>query len=150
MFGKNNKSKAAPTNNSISTLARGTFIEGNLKCEGTLVIEGDFFGTVQGCHKLVIGENGTVNGTVDVTNAMVFGGVNGEVQVGELLHIQSSGKINGDITTNKICIDIGGEFSGNCKMGAEAASASRKSDTKKLGNQKVAETGKLFVETKAS
>lgn len=150
MFGKNKKAKATPINNSISTLARDTFIEGELKCEGTLVIEGHFFGTVQGCQKLVIGENGTVDGTVEVNNALVFGGVNGEVKVGELLHIQSTGKITGDITTNKICIDIGGEFSGNCQMGAEVTQAKRTVDTKKIGKKKVAETGSLFVETKAS
>ena len=102
MFGKKTTKKSTPTSNSISTLAVGTFIDGDLTCDGTLVIEGNFFGTVKGCQKLVIGENGTVNGTVDVNNAMVFGGVDGEVKVKELLHIQSSGKIIGNSLVNPL------------------------------------------------
>ena len=81
MFGNKNTKKATPVNNSVSTLAKGTFIEGNLKCEGTLVIEGNFFGTIEGCEKLVVGENGTVDGNMDVKNALVFGQIDGIVRV---------------------------------------------------------------------
>lgn len=150
MFGNKNTKKATPVNNSVSTLAKGTFIEGNLKCEGTLVIEGNFFGTIEGCEKLVVGENGTVDGNMDVKNALVFGQIDGIVRVKELLHIQSTGKIKGDISTLKICIDIGGEFSGNCQMGPQTSTAKRNSDTQPVKNKKVAQTGSLFVESKAS
>ena len=151
MFNNKTSKKNPPINHVVSTLAKETFIEGNLICEGTLVIEGDFFGTIEGCEKLVIGKHGTVTGTVEVNNATIFGGVEGDVHVKELLHIHSTGKIYGDISTKKICIDVGGEFSGNCQMGTLASKETPLTPEKSTGKKKkIAKTGNLYMKSKAS
>ena len=42
----------------------------------------------------------------------------GVIEVDELLSLKSTAKLQGEISTNKLSIEPGAIFSGNCKMGA--------------------------------
>ena len=46
------------------------------------------------------------------------GKLNGTIEVDELLTLKSTAKLQGEISTNKLAIEPGAIFSGNCKMGA--------------------------------
>ena len=41
-----------------------------------------------------------------------------KITVSQLLSLKTSAKLNGDITTNKLSIEPGAEFTGSCRMGA--------------------------------
>jgi cytoskeletal protein CcmA (bactofilin family) len=108
--------------NVLNTIAKGTVLEGKIVTKGDIRIEGRVVGTVTCDAKLVIGENGSVEGIVDARNAYIAGAVKGQVIVRELLQLQEKGHIQGDIYTQKLSVQIGASFTGNCRMGSDAKS----------------------------
>jgi cytoskeletal protein CcmA (bactofilin family) len=125
MFGSpksKDNSKSMTVDNVLNTIARGTVLEGKITTKGDIRIEGKVIGTVTCDAKLVIGENGSVEGIVDARNAYIAGAVKGQVIVRELLQLQEKGHIQGDIYTQKLSVQIGASFTGNCRMGSEAKS----------------------------
>jgi cytoskeletal protein CcmA (bactofilin family) len=123
MLGSNSKErKSMAIDNVLNTIARGTVLEGKITTKGDIRIEGKVIGTITCDAKLVIGEHGTVDGFVDARNAYIAGEVKGEVVVRELLQLQEKGRIEGDIYTQKLSVQVGASFTGNCRMGEEAQS----------------------------
>ncbi|MCB9231123.1 MAG: polymer-forming cytoskeletal protein [Bacteroidia bacterium] len=110
------------TENVLNTISKGTVIVGNITTKGDIRVEGKIIGTVTCNSKLVIGENGYVEGNVDARNANISGEVKGTVVIRELLQLHEKGRIVGDIYTQKLAVQIGASFSGSCRMGAEAKS----------------------------
>jgi cytoskeletal protein CcmA (bactofilin family) len=118
--GVNTKSKGMAVENVLNTIAAGTVLEGKITTKGDIRIEGTVVGTVTCDAKLVIGELGSVEGLIDARNAYIAGKVKGLVIVRDLLQLQEKGHILGDIYTQKLSVQIGASFTGNCKMGADA------------------------------
>ncbi|MEM6269063.1 MAG: polymer-forming cytoskeletal protein [Bacteroidota bacterium] len=108
--------------NVLNTIARGTILEGKITTKGDIRVEGKVIGTITCDAKLVIGEHGEVEGFVDARNAYIAGRVEGEVVVRELLQLQEKGRIEGDIYTKKLSVQVGATFTGNCRMGDDAES----------------------------
>ncbi len=115
MIKKNTAPEGMQTSNRILS---GTTFKGEIDSEGDLRIDGTHEGTVRIRGKLVVGEKGRVKGEVFCTNATVSGLIIGKIEVGELLSLQASAKLEGDIITNRLSIEPGAEFTGKCSMGA--------------------------------
>ncbi len=96
----------------------GTSIEGEIHSEGDMRIDGRLKGNINISGKLVIGENGKVEGDVRCTNANVSGTLEGKVQVVELLSLAASARVMGDVITGKLSVEPGAEFTGSCSMGS--------------------------------
>lgn len=102
---------------SINLIGAGTVINGEVKSNGDIRIDGTVTGSVNSKGKVVIGTTGLVEGEVICQNADVSGAVKGNVTVSELLSLKSTANLNGDIITNKLAIEPGANFSGSCSMG---------------------------------
>ena len=102
---------------SVNLIGAGTVIQGDIKTNGDIRIDGTLTGSISVKGKLVIGVSGSVDGEVICQNADVSGTVKGKVTVAELLSLKASAKLTGDIITNKIAIEPGAMFSGSCSMG---------------------------------
>ncbi|MFM2375785.1 MAG: hypothetical protein RLZZ165_882 [Bacteroidota bacterium] len=102
--------------NVLNTIAEGSVLEGKISTRGDLRIEGRVVGTVTCDAKLVIGEKGSVEGVVDARNAHIAGKVKGQVYVRELLQLQEKAVITGDVFTQKLAVQVGAIFTGNCRM----------------------------------
>ena len=74
-------------------------------------------GGVQYYRKLVIGATGAITGEIKCDNAEVEGKIHGKINVDELLTLKNTALIQGDIITNKLAIQPGAKFTGNCNMG---------------------------------
>lgn len=121
MLGNNSKGKKSMAHdNVLNTISHGTVLEGKISTKGDIRVEGKVIGTISCDAKLVIGEKGSVEGYVDARNAYIAGEVKGEVVVRELLQLQETGRIEGDIYTQKLSVQVGATFTGNCRMGEEA------------------------------
>ncbi|MEZ4687826.1 MAG: polymer-forming cytoskeletal protein [Bacteroidia bacterium] len=126
MFGKNETNgrqpevATRPGAGGTNTISRGTVIEGNITAEGDMRIEGKVIGTLVCNSKLVVSGTGYIEGAVDARNAVVEGEIKGNVVTRELLQIDKSGKVHGDIFTQKLVVQMGATFTGNCKMGDAA------------------------------
>ena len=117
MFSK--KNKIAIDMQAISTLiSEGTVLEGNLKAPAFIRVDGQVNGDVSIDEGLILGEQGTINGQVNTKEMVVYGTINGNLQV-QSLEIKSTGKINGDIKTHTLAVETGAVYNGNLLMGKD-------------------------------
>jgi len=98
-------------------IAKGTSIQGDISTEGVLRIDGTLIGSVESTGKVVVGPSGKIEGSIRCVSANISGEVKAKVIVKDLLTLQASAKLQGDITTGKLAIEPGATFSGSCSMG---------------------------------
>jgi len=91
-------------------------IEGDLKSEGNVRIDGEVSGSVTTKKDLAIGENAKIKANVKAENAVVAGRIEGNVEVENQLELTETGEIQGDIKTKVISIKPGAIFNGQCSM----------------------------------
>jgi len=124
MFSNKNKKDMSATNNknesggsSINLIGAGTVIEGDIRSNGDIRIDGAVYGQVISKAKVVIGNTGIIEGDLNCQNADISGTIKGKSSVSELLFLKSSSKLNGDIVTGKLVVEVGATFTGSCNMG---------------------------------
>jgi cytoskeletal protein CcmA (bactofilin family) len=105
------------SSNTVNIIGPGTVIEGEIKSNGDLRIDGKIIGAVNSKAKVVIGNTGVVEGDVICQNADISGNIKGKTTVNETLFLKSTAKVNGDIITGKLVVEVGASFTGNCNMG---------------------------------
>lgn len=113
---------SSSTHNLIAT---GTTIKGEINTTCDIRIDGTIEGIVTSKGKVVIGDNGLVNGEIKAANVDIMGAVKGEINATDTLSLKSSGKIDGNIKTTTLIIEQGAQFNGNCKMGADKVEAKK-------------------------
>ncbi len=118
MFNKNSVAgKTEGGTSSINLIGAGTVVEGDIKSNGDIRIDGSVLGNVISKSKVVVGGTGSIDGNVTSQNADVSGSIRGKVTVNELLFLKSSANIQGDIVTGKLVVEVGATFTGTCNMG---------------------------------
>jgi cytoskeletal protein CcmA (bactofilin family) len=105
--------------NAINLVGAGTTIKGDINCNGDIRIDGSLQGNLNTKGKVVIGETGKVKGEIVCKNSDLSGELEGKIKVSELLSLKSTAKIFGDIIANKLAIEPGSKFTGNCNMTGE-------------------------------
>lgn len=104
-------------------LGEGTLVKGDLQTEGNLRIDGQFEGNICVKGKLVVGKAGTVTGVVNCTAAEIEGCMKIEkMKVDGLLSVKSTANIEGVIEVDRLYIEQGAVFNGQCIMSADKAS----------------------------
>lgn len=128
--------------NSLNSLVKGTMIEGTVRSESDIRIDGAIKGKLFCDAKIIIGPTGKVEGEINCSNAVIEGGFDGTIQVKDTLIVKEKAVITGDVTTDKLIVAAGAVFNVNCNMGAApksinhtqaaktATTASTKSSTK--------------------
>ena len=91
-------------------------IEGDLKSNGNLRIDGTVIGTVKTSQNLTVGNSAHISANIEAENATVFGVIEGNVKVAGGLVLGSTGKILGDINCGKLKVEEGAYFAGKCQM----------------------------------
>jgi len=118
---KNENQMAKPSDVSsqdkINRIVDGTVIEGNIRSESNIRIDGSLKGNVETKGRLVIGPQGIIHGEITCQNAEVEGKIKGKIMVEDLLSLKASAHIDGEIFTSKLSIDPGANFTGSCQMG---------------------------------
>lgn len=140
--GNNDSSTGDPASpDRLNRVVEGSTVEGDLVCESNLRIDGKVKGTVRTDSRLVIGENGIVEGEVTCKDGEVEGKVQGSLTASELISLKSTARIEGDIRTKKLAIEEGADFTGNCTMGAsEKRGTSQPQKNAGKGSEKGAES----------
>jgi cytoskeletal protein CcmA (bactofilin family) len=140
MFGKEGESMA-DEGKMNSIIGKGCKVNGTIDVQdGTLRIDGDFEGNIN-CPggTLVIGKGGTVKADIKVSNAVVGGTVNGNIDAKEKIELQAGSRLEGDIKTRRLVIDEGVFFEGSCKMspdGKPMATSTAQPEVKKDEKEK--------------
>ena len=99
-------------------------IDGTLKGEEDLLIEGHVTGAVQlQDHSLTIGAKGQVEADLYAHNVIVEGTVEGDLYGVERVAIRSSARVRGNITAPRVSLEDGAMFKGAIEMDADAVAA---------------------------
>lgn len=131
---------STPTNgnqSAVNIIGAGTHIEGEIKTESDIRIDGKVKGTITSKAKIVIGSTGIVDGDLLCETADVSGKIFGKVEVTDLLFLKSSGYLEGDIVTGKLVVEAGARFTGSCKMGVKEMKPSEKISTQQLQKEAI-------------
>ena len=148
MFGNNAKDdksdQAVNSGNTVNILGEGTSIEGTIKTDSDLRIDGYVKASINSHAKIVVGKSGKIEGDITCINADISGYINGQMHIQEMLFIKSTAVIEGDITANKLVVEAGAQFNGNCSMGAKEVRQSN--DTEKKQQQQEANTNTITKE----
>ena len=68
--------------------------------------------------KLVVGEQGAIEGDVECKNAAVAGSLSGTLKVAQTLALATTAKVDGKVHTEKLSVEPGAELNGTVSMGA--------------------------------
>lgn len=111
---------ASTPSSGVNTLVKGTTVEGTVKCENDLRVDGLIKGKLECAAKLIIGPSGKIDGEARCQNAVIEGVFIGKLQVVEQLNVRESARIEGDISTSKLIVQSGAKFNVACKMTGDA------------------------------
>jgi cytoskeletal protein CcmA (bactofilin family) len=98
-----------------SFIGAKTDFQGELNVKGTLRVDGRIDGRLN-AECVILSETAVVKGEVMAKKIIVGGKVEGILRAQEILEINSTGKVLGDIFTNKISVKEGGELNGKIEM----------------------------------
>ena len=126
---------------SRNTLASDVEITGSIKFSHDLIIDGKIDGEVISDGSLTIGENAIIKGEIKTKSVVVFGRVQGNIEVKEHCDLKKNAQIIGDIKAGTLSIEGGASFMGQSAVGqaatpSGAASAASGSSAVKPGASK--------------
>lgn len=113
--------------NSVNLVANSTELKGDLITESDIKFDGVLNGKLETKNKLVLGKDGKIIGEVHCNCAVISGKIEGKIFVKDIIKLEASAQIEGELTTSKLAIEPGAIFNGNCIMS---------SDSSKLNSQK--------------
>ncbi|MCK5862922.1 MAG: polymer-forming cytoskeletal protein [Candidatus Hydrogenedentes bacterium] len=118
MLDSRKNKKAYNENKVVTMIGPGTLLTGELKCKGTIRVEGGIDGTVRSEDSIVVLESGKVKGDLMAGQVIVSGEVHGNIQAFDRIEITPKAKVVGDICAPRISIHEGVLFEGQCAMKA--------------------------------
>ncbi len=111
-----NKTAETVNPGKINSIMEGTSIEGEIKSDSNLRIDGRVKGTINVRGRLIVGQSGVIEGEVTCQSSDIEGTLMGKVNCQDLLSLKATAKLHGDINTKKLAIEPGAVFTGNCSM----------------------------------
>lgn len=110
-------SRAAGRETSISIVAAGMRVIGELITDGVVKVEGTVEGTIRAEREVLIAKGGLVEGDIHTHEAVVGGKVVGSIFARERIEVQQGSVVQGDIATKRLTVQEGGEVNGTIRMG---------------------------------
>jgi cytoskeletal protein CcmA (bactofilin family) len=118
----------APTNpksggqsGECAVIGRSIQINGDVRGDEDLRIEGDISGTVQLKNSnLTIGKEGKVRADVYARSITVYGTTEGDLYATERINVHINAQVRGNITAPKVGIEEGARFKGSIEMDQDA------------------------------
>lgn len=99
-----------------SALTIETTVTGNISAATDIRIDGTLQGNLDCQGKVIIGEQGRVQGNISAINAEIMGTVCGDISVAETLVLKSSSFLEGNITVSTLIIEPNAHLNGQCSM----------------------------------
>jgi cytoskeletal protein CcmA (bactofilin family) len=107
-----------PGNGVLSLIGSGTVVEGKIVTDGSVRVDGRLVGDIASKANVTVGATGSVEGTIHGTNISLAGKVKGTVSASEKLILEAKSQMRGDIRAQRLVVDEGAMFDGNCAMTA--------------------------------
>jgi cytoskeletal protein CcmA (bactofilin family) len=107
-----------PANSELSFIGNSTVVEGKIKTEGSIRIDGKLVGDLISKANAALGGNGIIEGNLTARNVTLAGKVTGTVTASEKLVLEAKSMVKGDIRAARLVVDEGAVFDGHCAMSA--------------------------------
>ena len=104
-------------------LGNGTTIKGDIESNGDIRIDGQLIGSLKSNGKVVVGPTGILEGDLSCKQAEIAGNVKGIITTEELTALKSTSKVEVDLNTKQLLIEVGAQFTGKCVMGQQSTIA---------------------------
>ncbi|MGH7533646.1 MAG: bactofilin family protein, partial [Gemmatimonadales bacterium] len=105
----------------ISIIAAGTVVTGDVATDGVLKVEGQVIGNVQARQQLLVARGGSVQGNIETAQAVIGGVVTGSISASDRVEIQGAASVEGDVVARRLVVLEGGRLNGSLEMRAEPA-----------------------------
>ena len=100
---------------SFTLIGLNSDFRGELNTKGELRVEGSINGPVN-ADSVILGQGATIKGEITAKRIIVEGTVEGNLKAKDFVQIKSTGKVFGEIFTDKISIMEGGVVNGKVQM----------------------------------
>ena len=107
--------------NSATLVSAGTTLNGDLRSENDLRVDGTIQGNVYCSAKIIIGATGVVEGNIECVQADISGKIVGDIEAKELLQLHDKCQVEGNIRASKLQVEPTAIFNGRCQMSGEQA-----------------------------
>ncbi len=99
-----------------SIIGEDTQIKGEIITKGSIRLGGEFDGKIMAHGDVLVGEGSRVTGTISGAKVIVSGDVNGNITSSGGLEITKTGKVFGDIISDKLIVDEGAVYKGKVTL----------------------------------
>ncbi len=100
-----------------SVIGDGLVINGDIKSDGPLIIEGEVNGTIS-CPDITVCPSGSIEGDIVGGNVVIEGHLKGNIEA-QSISIVRLGVVRGDITSQLLSIEHGALFDGTVRKLAD-------------------------------
>ena len=101
-------------------IGNGTTVKGDIDSNGDIRIDGHLIGSLKSNGKVVIGQTGVMEGDLNCKQAEISGVVKGNIITDELTTLKATSKVEVDLKTSQLLIEVGAQFTGKCVMGQQS------------------------------
>lgn len=124
-----------PASGTTALIGASIHVDGKLRGDEDLVIEGDVKGTVElKNNSVTIGNQGNVQADVYAHSIFVDGHMDGNLVAAEQVVIRKSARVTGSITSPRVSLEDGAHFNGSIDMDAKSDALTKAfSDSKDAG-----------------
>lgn len=102
-------------------IGKDTVIKGDVESSGDIRVDGKLIGSLKSNGKIVVGQTGYIEGDMNCKQADISGTVKGVLKCDELTTLKSTSRVELDLTTKQLCIEVGAIFTGKCQMSQPTA-----------------------------
>ena len=106
--------------NDVSRISTGTVIKGEVSSDSDIRVDGSVDGKLYSKGKIVVGESASLKGDLLCNVVDMWGRMEGDIYVKDVLSVKSSAVINGNIYVRKFQVEMGAQINGSCHMIGEA------------------------------
>lgn len=106
--------------NELTVIGADSHFEGKLRFERAAKVNGRFDGEIVGKGELTVAQSAECKASVSAGAIAVDGRIEGNVQAGDTVRLNSTGVVKGDITAAKMVMQEGASFYGMCSVGPDA------------------------------
>ena len=100
----------------MNIISAGTVIEGKIRSQGSVRIDGKLVGELTASESLAVGLTGEIEGNVSAKNVTIGGKVRGTINAAEKVVFEGKSVIRADIRATRLIIDEGSIFDGKIAM----------------------------------
>lgn len=115
-MGRKDEDTMAKSGDLNTIVGKGSLLEGTLKVENSIRVDGRIKGDVTTTESLVIGKEGDIDGEIIAKNAIIGGRVRGKISATGKVVLEAKAMFQGEMKTARLVIDDGAVFDGRCSM----------------------------------